>query len=341
MPVKPINNISTGAKATISDVAEALGISKTTVSRAISGKGRIGEETRRRVMEYIEKVDYKPNPLAKGLANSKTYNIAWVIPGDSNTLDLPFFQRCMNGISEIAAQRDYDLLLSTTIGDDISHLMRIVNNQKVDGVILGRTMVEDKSIEFLKSKGIPFVVIGSFDDDDVIQVDNDHVNACRELTSFLLMKGFNKLALIGGGEDQVVNNLRRSGYENAVDECQIAGKTGLVYMNNRTNMEVERAVEEAVKNNVDCLVCMDDGICYVALEKLRKEGLSVPQDIRIASFYNSRVLENNSPAITSLKYDPRELGYVAGKTLFSILDSETHNSKTMLGYEVALKESTR
>ena len=64
---------------TIADVAEALGVSKTTVSRAISGKGRIGKETRKRVLEYIEEHDYKPNAIAKGLAQSKTYNICVVI----------------------------------------------------------------------------------------------------------------------------------------------------------------------------------------------------------------------------------------------------------------------
>lgn len=69
-------------KITISDVAEALQVSKTTVSRAISGKGRIGEATRQKVLEYIEANDYKPNVIAKGLAQQKTYNIALAIPGD-------------------------------------------------------------------------------------------------------------------------------------------------------------------------------------------------------------------------------------------------------------------
>ena len=67
---------------TIGDVADALGISKTTVSRAISGKGRIGEATRQRVLDYIRENNYKPNPMAKGLADQKTYNICWVVPGD-------------------------------------------------------------------------------------------------------------------------------------------------------------------------------------------------------------------------------------------------------------------
>ena len=91
---------STGqGKMTIADVAEALNISKTTVSRAISGKGRIGAETRRKVMEYIEKHNYKPSVIAKGLAQSKSYNIGWVMPSDYSVVDLPFFQKCLMAVS--------------------------------------------------------------------------------------------------------------------------------------------------------------------------------------------------------------------------------------------------
>ena len=80
---------------TISDVAEALGVSKTTVSRAISGKGRIGEETRQKVLSYIEEHDYKPNVIAKSLAQSKTFNICVVMPGDYALVDLPFFHEAI------------------------------------------------------------------------------------------------------------------------------------------------------------------------------------------------------------------------------------------------------
>ena len=137
-------------KITIGDVAEALGVSKTTVSRAISGKGRIGEATRRRVLEYIKENHYRPNIVAKGLAKSKTYNIGWVMPGDSNVTELPFFQRCMIGISEVAAAYDYDILLSMVFAHDISKLKSIVKNRKVDGIILGRTLIEDESISLLE-----------------------------------------------------------------------------------------------------------------------------------------------------------------------------------------------
>ena len=146
---------------TIADVAEALGVSKTTVSRAISGKGRIGRETRERVLAYIEEHDYKPNVIAKGLAQSKTYNICVVMPGEYDVVDLTFFQECLFGIQEIAGSMEYDILLSICRKNDISSLERIIANHKVDGVILMRTFVEDEQIDFLQTKNVPFVTIGS------------------------------------------------------------------------------------------------------------------------------------------------------------------------------------
>jgi DNA-binding LacI/PurR family transcriptional regulator len=151
-------------KITISDVAEALNVSKTTVSRAISGKGRISEDTRRRVIEYIEENDYKPNVIAKGLAVNKSFNIALVIQGDCNLGDMPFPQNSMQGICEEAALNDYDVILVTTTGNNFSNLERMISNNKVDGVIIGNSIVKDKVVGFLKEKNIPFVFMETSND---------------------------------------------------------------------------------------------------------------------------------------------------------------------------------
>ena len=180
---------------TIADVAEALGVSKTTVSRAISGKGRIGRETRERVLAYIEEHDYKPNVIAKGLAQSKTYNICVVMPGEYDVVDLTFFQECLFGIQEIAGSMEYDILLSICRKNDISSIELIIENHKVDGVILMRTFVEDEQIDFLQTKNVPFVTIGSTSANykGVIQIDHNHKSACKELTSIILMKQMDKV----------------------------------------------------------------------------------------------------------------------------------------------------
>lgn len=328
-------------KMTIDDIARELQVSKTTVSRAISGKGRISKSTRERVIRYIQEMNYKPNAIAKGLAQQKTYNIGFVMPNDYSLVDLPFFQKCMLGVSEIASSFDYDVLISTVSEGDISQLERMVDNHKVDGVILSRTLVKDAPAEFLKDKGIPFVTIGTSLNKDIIQVDNDHRSACRELTSILLMRGIRKMALVGGNKAHVVTQKRLQGYMDAFLEQSLSPDNRLIYMDVESSIMIDKVVEEMVERHVECVICMDDSLCGHVLNKLRKDKLRVPADIKVASFYNSTLLENNIPSITSLQFDIRELGMVTCKTLLDVIDGKEVQVRTLLGYEVSMKESTQ
>ncbi|MBQ9232874.1 MAG: LacI family DNA-binding transcriptional regulator [Lachnospiraceae bacterium] len=330
-----------GNNLTITDIADALNISKTTVSRAISGKGRIGSDTREKVLKYIDDNNYVPNPMAKGLAQSKTYNICWVTPADSVATELPFFQRCMMGIADVTGGYNYDILVSMVYEDNINQLKRIITNKKVDGAILGRTLVNDLSVEFLKKSEIPFVVIGSTEIKNITQVDNDHIRACKELTSILVMKGVKKIAIIGGSLNHVVNRTRRDGFLLGLKEQGVKPDEELIYVGSDDSISVERAVDDALRNGAECLVCMDDGICANVLAKLKKDGVEIPSDIKVASFYNSVVLENNQPAITTLSYDPKELGATACKVLFDKIAGKTVQNKLLLSYDVLLKGSTQ
>lgn len=327
-------------KITIQDVADALGISKTTVSRAISGKGRIGEATRQRVLEYIEKNDYKPNPIAKGLAQQRTYNIGWVMPGDTKIAELPFFQKCMAGVSEEAASVDYDVLLSLVYKHSITNLERLVKGNKVDGIVLGRTLVDDENVSYLKASGIPFVAVGSTTQEDVIQVDNDHVNACKELTISLLNSGIRKFVLIGGKENHVVNQSRKTGYElglnSGVGDCEIDSK---IYMNSDSLEAVEKIVDSSIEDEVECIICMDDLICNFVLECLQNRDISIPDRMKIASFYNSEIISSSD--ITAVQFNPKALGAQACKILISYINGEKVPEKTHMNYQLLIKGSTK
>lgn len=100
-----------------------------------------------------------------------------------------FFQEAIMGIQEIAGMMEYDLLLCIGSGNDMAGLRRIIQNHKVDGVVLLRTMVDDPQVTFLQERRIPFVTAGSCKYKDVKQIDHDHRSACRELTSIMLMRG--------------------------------------------------------------------------------------------------------------------------------------------------------
>lgn len=326
---------------TITDVADALGVSKTTVSRAISGKGRIGEKTRQRVLAYIEEHDYQPNVIAKGLAQSKTFNICIVMPGNYALVDLPFFQEAMLGIQEIAGMMEYDILLCICQENDVSSLERIILNHKVDGVILLRTFEKDPQIEFLSTKKIPFVTAGSSGYKDVIQVDHDHRSACKELTSIILMRQMEHIALLGGNESIMANKSRFQGFAEAYAQAGRGFEEDLIYLNLESRPFIDRAVEEVLEKRADCILCMDDAICSQVIRKLRQEHRKVPQDVRVASFYNSSVLENNVPSITSLSFDAKELGMVCCKNLLALVEGQQVEEKILLSYEVVLKESTK
>lgn len=326
---------------TISDVAEALGVSKSTVSRAISGKGRIGKSTRERVLDYIEKHNYKPNVLAKGLAQLKTYNIGVMLPEDYTVVDLPFFQTCLIGIEETAVSMDYDILLTMSREGECVQLERMVENHKVDGVVLLRTFTKDIHIEYLKSQGIPFVTVGSTHYKDVVQVDNDHRSACRELISILLMKNMKRIGLIGGIESHVVTQNRLKGYLEAHTQAGVLVNQDIIYVNMEKAVMIERAVEKLLEEQVDCIACLDDAVCMHVLNKLQKEQISIPAQMKVVSFYDSSVLEHNLPTITSLSFNARELGTVACKTLMEQIEGNSVKQKTLLGYEVILKESTK
>lgn len=326
---------------TIGDVADALGVSKTTVSRAISGKGRIGSATRNKVLDYIEEHHFKPNTIAKGLAQSKTYNICVTIPSDCGVSEQLFFQTVLVGMCNYLSIRDYDVVVASIADTDISNLKRIISNQKVDGVIVTRTYNDGGVVEYLKSAKVPFVTLGLCPDKSVVQIDANHTEGCKELTSFLLMRGFKKIGLIGGNTKHIVTESRYRGFEQAFLEAGQTIDRTLIYENTTTAVMVEKAVEELMRRKVDCILCMDDSICNFVLHKCTQEGIRIPDDVRVASFFNSSILENNRPSITCLNFDINEEGVIAAKTILDLLEGNPVQNITKLGYQVILNNSTK
>lgn len=325
---------------TISDIARELNLSKTTISRAISGKGRIGEATRRKILDYIRLYNYKPNVIAKGLAQKKTYNIGVILPADANLTEIPFFQNCLMGICEAAAGMDYDVVVATATDDDITFLQRLIDNRKVDGIILTRSLVNDLPASYLKQIGIPFLLIGSNEDEEIVQVDSNHTEGCCELTSILLKSGIERIALLAGNQNHIVNRSRYAGFLKAYEDLGKKVDESIVFLDMNNNVLIQRAVGMIMSRGADCIICSDDYICSRALAKLEEDGYSIPKDIKIASFYNSVNLENHNPPVTVLKINVKELGITAGKILINMISGERIEKKTWVNYEITLKKST-
>ncbi len=325
---------------TINDVAKALNLSKTTVSRAISGKGRVSEATRNLVLSYAKEHNYMPNAIARSLAHSKTFNIGVVIPSDADAAETPFFQRVLMGICETAASRDYDVLVAASSEHDISSLKRMVINHKVDGVILTRSLKHDSPVEFLKQMNVPFVVIGETVDKNAVQVDNDMTAACSEMTSILIRMGIKSIALIVGNLEYIVNRRRYDGFMRGFLECDRIADQSIIFQNAGSMPMVDSAVSKILKKNVDCIITGDDLICGRVLTKLREKNISVPGEIKVASFYNSFMLENNNPPITSINIDVHALGGTAATTLIKLISGGSVQRKIIMNHEILLKKST-
>lgn len=328
-------------KLTIADVAEHLGISKTTVSRAISGKGRVSEETRRRVQSYIDQMDYKPNVIAKGLAQSKTYNIAVMLPADCDMQELPFFQNCMCGICEAAAKRDYDVLSVYTTAGGLGGLERIISNHKVDGVVLTRTLVEDVAAEYLKKRKIPVVAVGSSTDMSLIQVDHDHRSACRELTQHLLSQGIRKVGLIGGNESHMVTRNRYEGFADAFRMAGLPVDMNLVYFGVEKAQEIEHAVEELLEKKAECIVCMDDMICNYVMQTLRETGTNLLNTVKVVSFYGGVSGSVLASQVETVEFDAKKLGSVTCNTLLDVIDGRQIAVRQLLPYKLRTVERVK
>ena len=326
---------------TIDDIARELGVSKTTVSRAISGKGRIGQATRERVLEFIEEHDYRPNVMARGLAQRKTFNLALLLPKDYAITEFPFFKDCMQGICEVASSHDYDVIISMIDGDDLSQIQRLEQNRKVDGMILSRAVEHSRAQDYLKSCKEPFIVIGPQEDAQIVYVDNKNLEASEELTSIMLMKGVEKLALLGGNQAFSVTESRYQGYAQAHEKLHIPVSSELVFMDCENQAKVSDAVKQALEHGADGLLCMDDAICSMCIGSLRERKIQIPSQVRVASLYDSKSLEYNNPPITSVRFDTVRLGKMAAEKLLKMMGEEMEEDTQPLNYQVVLRESTQ
>lgn len=327
-------------KITIDDIAKALGVSKTTVSRALSGKGRISDSTKKRVIGYAREHDYKPNVMARGLAQSRTYNIAVVTPQENSDVNLAFFHRCLVGIVSETEKKGYDVLITVERGNRIDELERIIRNGKVDAVILTRTFFEDKRIEYLRQNQVPFVVVGGSQDSDVIQVDNDNFGGSRQMTDTLLKKGVKKPALFGGPKEHIVTTQRLQGFMQAVSDNGMEVDNSLVFLNTQDEGVMPEDLDKVMAAGADCIFCMDDDIADRALKFCREKNISVPDQVKIASFYDAPILSRNIPQISAVEYDETALGTKAAESLIRMINGEAVHDITVEKFDVMLRGST-
>ena len=327
---------------TIDDIAREMNLSKTTISRSISGKGRISESTRQRVLDYIEKRNYRPNAAAKALAENRTYNLAFVVPRSFISLGLPYVQQSMSAISEEAFLHDYNILLCLSTDDSPAPLMRTLDHRKVDGVILSRTVENDNLVKVLAKNGIPFATLGSLPASAhgkaSVEADHDQVGGCCAFSTDFLRSSTGPVGLLGNDPSYIVNKSRLAGFRAAAEhiglsEDQIFVRTGL-----ENDAICAQAVDQLLYQGVHRFLAMDDEICMRVLNHLKKRRIAIPREVQLASLCDSEQLEANR--ISALHFDAAELGRSACKELLACLNGEEYDPTPLLGYQIQLREST-
>lgn len=330
---------------TIDDIARELNVSKTTVSRAISGKGRISAATRERVRDYIEKHNYRPNAAAKGLAESRTYNVAMVIPHSFISLDLPYIRQSMSAICEEAFLHDYNVMVCLSTMNQSDPLIRVLDYRKVDGVILTRTVENDQLVDLLVSREIPFATLGSLPakcrGTALVEVDHDHTAACYEFTRSLLSTSTQKTALLGNDLSYIVNQSRLSGFLKACQDLSLSVDQTPICMGINDDSACARTVENLLTSGVTRFVCMDDEVCLRTMHQLSIRSISIPDRIQVASLCDSDTLEQHHPSVSAVHFDSAELGRIACRELLKGLKGEPYDPSPSLGYEIRTRESTK
>lgn len=321
----------------IGEIARELGVSATTVSRALSGKGRVSQETRSRVAACAERMGY----AAFSSERPSTNNLALLIPSHFVRLDLPFLRKCMGGVCRMAVQREYDVLLCYADEWNTDQLRRQIAARKVDGVVLSRTIAGDPCLELVREYGVPYVALGRLEDPNALQVDNDQVDAARELTRLLLQMGIRRIAYLGNRHRYTVNVDRMLGFRQALEECDMTADEKLIFSNVESPEGCRDALEAALEQRPECLLCSDDSLAVSVLRELRQRGISVPGDVRLASLYDSEALLNTDPTVTAVQFDADLLGATACRMLLDAMAGREVPPRTVLGHQVILRASTK
>lgn len=242
-----------------------------------------------------------------------------MIPADAYTTGFPFFQESLLGISEVAGMLKYHVMLVTGTTNDISGLAELVEGEKVDGVILMRSMEDDRLLSWLSERDFPTALIGSCEYDNILQIDADNKAAAENLCSLLIGRGYRHFAFIMGNMSFLVNKCRLKGCMEALDRYGFPHEQQLVFQN-FINMELlDSMIHEMIGKKAECIICGDDVICTRLLSRMQAEGYRIPKDISIASLHNSVNLECFSPAVTAVNISARQMGNEAAKQLIGRL----------------------
>lgn len=322
---------------TIKDVARKADVAPSTVSRVIADSPRISERTKKRVRKVMEELGYHPNLIARSLANRSTKAIGIVMPSSaSKSFQNPFFPEVIRGISSFAHTKEYSLYMSTgeTEQEILEGVKKMVQGQRVDGIVLLYSRINDPVITYLLELDFPFVLVGKpyQDGDKFTYVDNDNYGAGREVTNYLLSVGHERIAFIAGNRRLMVTEERLLGYQDALKLHDIPFCEKYIKFMDFNMEDGKVAVNELMNLSVKptAIVVTDDLIALGVLSYLDKMNVKVPQDVSVVSFNNVILAEMSTPPLTSVDVNIYSLGSEAANALIELVEKKRYTPKNIL-----------
>jgi LacI family transcriptional regulator len=267
------------------ELSAHLGLSQTTVSRALNGYADVAPATRRKVVEAAERVGYRPNSGARRLATGRSQALGIAFPVDRNLLLDPHFIEFLAGVAATAGEKGYDLTVSPTTGTEDEVYRRFARTRTADAVILSGPAVEDRRIALLHGLGLPFVVHGRTQTPlPYAHVDIDNRGAFRQACRLLLDLGHRRIALINGDEGQTFARDRRSGWQEALAQAGLADDPGCPSrrgaMTEENGYRFARELLEETPGPTG-LLCSSVLLAFGAYRAIRDLGLTVGRDVSV------------------------------------------------------------
>ncbi len=304
---------------TIRDVAEALGVSPSTISRTLNGQGRISPATRTMILERMKDMGYTPNVNAQRLVSGRAYMIALDFGANPHLLADMYFAELTRGIQNALQNFGYSLLLNVT-GDRLRHL---VKSRAVDGIILfGGEPQDIEKLQELSAEGTPSVLIGHCALEPALNfasVYTDLALGAREVADYLLDQGHRRIAFVGSYEDDPV----MSAFRDRLRERSAPLRDPYLAFAGPDSEEAEKAMRAllALPEPPTAVFARTDALAAGALRAAYRAGVRVPEDISVVGHDDVPFARLTTPALTTVQINCPEMGRMATEAMCRMLDN--------------------
>ena len=312
---------------TLHEVARRAGVSAMTVSRVVNGRGSVDSETRQRVEEAIQALDYVPNRIARGLISQKTQTIGIIVPDIVN----PFFAPVVRGAESAARKAGYRVLLCNSEGDlrlEREYIEDLVAH-RVEGLLLAPASDRSQSsIQSLLRGGFPLVLIDrALPDADCDLIVSDNAEGARRLIEHLIAIGHREIAHVSDAEDTSTGRERLRGYREALEAAGIPFQPELVIRTTVDRIGGYRAAQEILARDPlpTAIFAVNNMTAVGTMEALRERSLSVPKDMGLVCFDDVEHLAVLSPILTVIDQPAETFGSLGVQLLLERMTGKANS----------------